>query len=264
MSSNILSRLLPPTGSPSVYEAIRQNDAESDTSDVEERAGLALDDGPEEQLSDRELQDAMADATESQMASPSTPFLSHEPSERQRHGRAASRPSRWSHNSPDVEADERDDDVPPSLLIEGQQDDEAAKSRLPPPPRPSLQRKDSDSVPPASGPSTRVHRPRWDTTRTQQPNNRNNRQRSPASKWSVGQHPSLAAVDPKEKAMWRWANVENLDNFLKDAYAYYLGNGIWSILLSRALNLLYVLESALFLQLLHYRDHELMFLVTER
>jgi autophagy-related protein 9 len=40
--------------------------------------------------------------------------------------------------------------------------------------------------------------------------------------------------------MWRWANVEDLDNFLKDVYTYFLGNGIWSILLTRVLNLLYV------------------------
>ncbi|OAX81033.1 hypothetical protein ACJ72_04627 [Emergomyces africanus] len=38
--------------------------------------------------------------------------------------------------------------------------------------------------------------------------------------------------------MWRWANVENLDNFLADVYDYFLGNGIKSILLSRVLNLL--------------------------
>jgi autophagy-related protein 9 len=56
----------------------------------------------------------------------------------------------------------------------------------------------------------------------------------------AGQHPGLANVDPKKKAMWRWANVEDLDNFLKDVYTYFLGNGIWSILLTRVLNLLYV------------------------
>lgn len=39
--------------------------------------------------------------------------------------------------------------------------------------------------------------------------------------------------------MWRWANVEDLDNFIKDVYIYFLGNGIWSIFLGRALNLLY-------------------------
>jgi autophagy-related protein 9 len=54
--------------------------------------------------------------------------------------------------------------------------------------------------------------------------------------------PNLASASPKDKAMWRWANVENLDNFLKEVYVYYLGNGIWCILLSRTLNLLYELS----------------------
>lgn len=37
-----------------------------------------------------------------------------------------------------------------------------------------------------------------------------------------------------------WANVENLDQFLNEVYAYYIGHGIYSILLNRAVKLLYV------------------------
>ncbi|GKZ34718.1 autophagy protein atg9, partial [Aspergillus brasiliensis] len=44
MTSNILSRFLPPNGSPSVYETIRQHDNHSDSSDIEERAGMAFED----------------------------------------------------------------------------------------------------------------------------------------------------------------------------------------------------------------------------
>src|SRR5579862_6555675 len=44
MASNLLSRFLPPTAaSPSVYETIRQHDELSDTTDIEERAGIDLD-----------------------------------------------------------------------------------------------------------------------------------------------------------------------------------------------------------------------------
>ncbi|KAK9247987.1 autophagy protein Apg9-domain-containing protein [Lipomyces tetrasporus] len=43
--------------------------------------------------------------------------------------------------------------------------------------------------------------------------------------------------DPRERALWKWANVENLDNFLQEVYDYYLGNGIYSITLSRIINL---------------------------
>lgn len=47
-----------------------------------------------------------------------------------------------------------------------------------------------------------------------------------------------AMVSSRERALWKWANVDNLDNFLHDVYGYFLGNGIYSILLSRMLNLL--------------------------
>lgn len=47
-------------------------------------------------------------------------------------------------------------------------------------------------------------------------------------------------IGPEDRAMWKWANVANLDIFLDEVYNYFLGNGIYSILLSRALNLAYV------------------------
>lgn len=55
---------------------------------------------------------------------------------------------------------------------------------------------------------------------------------------------------PAEKAMWRWVNVENLDNFLREVYDYFLDCGIWSILLSRALKqltLAFVVSLSVFL-----------------
>lgn len=48
---------------------------------------------------------------------------------------------------------------------------------------------------------------------------------------------SLLAIADK-KAEWRWANVSNLDNFIRDVYDYYHGYGIWAILLERFLHLL--------------------------
>ncbi|KAK9457674.1 autophagy protein Apg9-domain-containing protein [Dipodascopsis uninucleata] len=44
-------------------------------------------------------------------------------------------------------------------------------------------------------------------------------------------------MDPRERALWKWVNVENLDNFLQEVYEYYMGNGIYSIIISRAINL---------------------------
>jgi autophagy-related protein 9 len=45
-------------------------------------------------------------------------------------------------------------------------------------------------------------------------------------------------VDPKQKALWLWVNVSDLDAFLAEVYEYYTGCGIYSILLRRLLTLL--------------------------
>ncbi|KAK5653585.1 hypothetical protein OQA88_8847 [Cercophora sp. LCS_1] len=41
----------------------------------------------------------------------------------------------------------------------------------------------------------------------------------------------------KKKAEWRWANVSNLDAFIKDVYDYYVGCGISCIILERVIHL---------------------------
>lgn len=43
-------------------------------------------------------------------------------------------------------------------------------------------------------------------------------------------------LSPKERALWKWANVENLDIFLQNVYKYYLGNGFFCIVLEKILN----------------------------
>ncbi|KAH3680943.1 hypothetical protein WICMUC_000086 [Wickerhamomyces mucosus] len=48
---------------------------------------------------------------------------------------------------------------------------------------------------------------------------------------------NLGILNPKERALWKWANVENLDNFLQDVYSYYLGNGYYCIILSKLFDL---------------------------
>lgn len=45
-------------------------------------------------------------------------------------------------------------------------------------------------------------------------------------------------MSAKERALWRWINVEDLDGFLQQVYLYYVGKGIWAMLLERVLNLL--------------------------
>lgn len=222
MTSNILSRFLPPAaGEPSVYETLRQQ------SDVEERAAMMLD---EENLStgfhDYELDDALADATADQGA-PSR--IGH--SSRQSQGtsaRKAQSRARTPHAAGRVNIDDLDDEVPQSLLIEDEQGpspvSRAGQNRALPPP--------------VSGPSSRATRAKWQATQEQQRLHQDPIFPRTHSKENSRRGHPLGMMDPKDRAMWMWTNVENLDNFLKDVYDYYTGNGIWCILLNRVLNLL--------------------------
>jgi autophagy-related protein 9 len=45
-------------------------------------------------------------------------------------------------------------------------------------------------------------------------------------------------ADPKEKALWLWVNQTDLDTYMREVYEYYVGCGIYSILLRRTLSLL--------------------------
>jgi autophagy-related protein 9 len=54
---------------------------------------------------------------------------------------------------------------------------------------------------------------------------------------------SMRGLDEYERALWNWVNVYNLDAFLQEVYYYYEGKGIYSIALSRGLNLLLVILS---------------------
>lgn len=47
----------------------------------------------------------------------------------------------------------------------------------------------------------------------------------------------LQLNDARNHAIWRWANVKNLDIFLTEVYDYYTGKGLYNILLMRAINL---------------------------
>ena len=244
MTSNFLSRLLPAqSGSPSIYETLRQHD-EDDASDIEERAGLALD---EENLGQYyqhfDLDDAQTTAADSRLTvddrqrSPHPAELhTRRPSRRNRSAQRTSRP-RWMQNSPRlVGVEEADDEVPPSLLIEGKDIPDGAKQED----GGQLGRQMSGEVP-TSEPVTSQARRQWETTQARQRLHiAEQAPQQPASPRTRMRGPNLAFADPREKAMWRWANIENLDNFLNEIYVYFIGNGIWSITLHRVLNLLYV------------------------
>ena len=232
MASNLLSRLLPPTtGSTSIYQTLRENDESPDSSDIEERAGIALLD--EENLANHnfELDPALVDAMESNLDTGSlhtgSTIYTTERDTSKKSPRWLQRPRKL------VEAEEADDEVPLSLLIEGRTTSTSTypQSTVPPQPLPS------PGPVPVPGHATGATRAKWQATQEQQQLHPDRNVLS-AHGISTGRRTGFMAVDPKEKALWRWANVENLDNFLKEVYDYFLGNGMWSILLSRVLSLL--------------------------
>lgn len=45
-------------------------------------------------------------------------------------------------------------------------------------------------------------------------------------------------LSKKDKALWNWVNVDDLDEFLQEVYTFYVRKGIWSIALSGFLDLL--------------------------
>ncbi|KAI4227977.1 MAG: hypothetical protein L6R36_001987 [Xanthoria steineri] len=209
MASNVFSRFLPAnSGSPSIYETLRQNDESSDPSDIEERGALTIESkAVEESFHDHELDDGAA------------PKMSES-----RHPRRLSAPS--STNAPEVE--DADDDVPPSLLIED--NDHPLSPLQEQQPRPTAF--------PLPGPASRAMKAKWRATQEQQRLHPDLPAMHGPQARPGRQVPGLAIASSRERAMWRWANVEDLDNFLRDVYEYFLGNGIWCILLSRLLNLL--------------------------
>lgn len=227
MASNILSRFLPPeTGSPSIYETLRQQDEDSDQSDVEQRAAMAVDEeNLRQDFHDYELDDAIADATASQsnlLTKVEHRALQKLPSPRSsQHQRPQP-----SSNIPD--AIEDDDEVPQSLLIE---DHESPVSPL-------REQQPKPLASPMPGPATQATRARWQATQERQRLHTETPRRRDKNEHSGAPFAGLTIASPRDRAMWRWANVEDLDNFLGDVYDYFLGNGIWSILLSRFLNLL--------------------------
>ena len=164
--------------------------------------------------------------------------------------------------------DEFDDDVPGSLLVEAQGVEAAP---LPPmlkatPLRshPSNDRRSrvpsgGDAIP---GASTKKNRAQWEAAQNQQRlhrddygGGRGNLSGPPpaiggrgTARGGGGNQPGHALLSyftsggnqkstAYDRAMWRWVNVSNLDNFIRDVYNYYRDSGLRCIMLARFLHL---------------------------
>lgn len=174
---------------------------------------------------DYEFDDALADTTSNQDGPMRVKNSSRQ--SQGTSGRKAQSRTRTSHAAGKVNIDDLDDEVPQSLLIE------EGQTLLPV----SNAERHKGLPPPVSGPSSRATQAKWQATQEQQRLHQDSVFPRTHSKGKRRGLP-LGMMDPKDRAMWMWANVENLDNFLKEVYDYYIGNGIWCILLNRMLNLL--------------------------
>lgn len=191
-------------GGRSIYETIRQQDDEEESDsaeDLEARAGLRAAhydedlEGPE----DYELRPP-PDLTES--------IFPQGQKQRVRGGSraAASGPSRLNYMSgvlpePDTEADE----VPGSLLVERT----GHALGFHEPYRDDVHGSASGAGRPSPSRKTNIH------THWAEPQPTRNRDPTPPSQEEIRQA-RIGLIDPKSRAMWRWANVENVDNFLHD------------------------------------------------
>ena len=132
--------------------------------------------------------------------------------------------------------EEEENDVPASLMLEEHKQTKPNSDRSR---RPRPVDAPYDLPAPVPGPATSTTRAQWESTRRQQ--QLHGHRTTPAG---LGRGPVRGATrfsviaDPKERARWKWAQVENLDGFLNDVYAYYVEKGIYSMLLRRIIMLL--------------------------
>ena len=232
-----MSRLMSSNNpSASIYETLREQDEDSEGLDVEQATIMAADGiNRRDSFNDQALNEFSPQAQRQRAVHDTTHSQDRPRLLRKDKSRARTRPRRHGRHSKLLDVEEADDDVPASLLIDhNAQDIDPDSITLPPPPSympDGLLGREN------AGPST---------------TSRNLQSRPSPPSQRIGQIPSgarpangvigamLASADPTEKAMFRWVNVTDLDNFLLDVYNYYQAHGFWSTLLMRFFNLLNV------------------------
>jgi autophagy-related protein 9 len=225
MASNLLSRLLPSASDEPLEQEPLHSQNRRTSSSTDDRHDMDID---EENFGARfEAQDLNELLEEASSSHVTTESRAMSP-EARRHAppgiNTAARQPAWRQPATVRTAPlDDDDDVPQSLLLEG---------GLDPPPNPN-----HGLPPPVPGPSTRHTRAQWETTRQQQMLHADDRRSGPARGWGAGRGGQFTA-DPKEKALWLWVNQTDLDTYMREVYEYYVGCGIYSMLLRRTLSLL--------------------------
>lgn len=227
MASNLLSKFLPSASDETLENTpLNPEHRRRHSSSTDERNEMDID---EENFGahfeEQDLAHLLAEASSSQMTTESravSPDTRRNPA-----SNTNGRGPNWRQPPPPRPVPyEDDDDVPQSLLLEGGLD-----------PAPSSDRHAEGLPPPVPGPTTRQTRLQWDTTRQQQRLHDEDRRPVPARGWGQTSRPGHFAADPKEKALWLWVNQTDLDTYMNEVYEYYVGCGIYSILLRRVLSL---------------------------
>ncbi|POS84198.1 hypothetical protein EPUL_002957 [Erysiphe pulchra] len=220
----------------SIYEELRaQDDADESHTDIEAQTKLMIDE-ENLQLQGNELDYLdMTDDQESPIVAERTNLVSH------LHGSSRTvndykekdktTQSKWMSQSPRFLPDDGDEDVPASLLIE-----EHGMTGL------TTHKNTPKILYNAKSPkilrNSRKSSTQWESSQ--------GKKKSQTRITGKPQNFGLLTSNARERALWRWVNITNLDNFIRDLYDYYTGAGIWCILLERTLNLVQVVFVAVF------------------
>ncbi|QIW99821.1 hypothetical protein AMS68_005339 [Peltaster fructicola] len=220
MASKMLSRLLPVAeGDVSMYESMRYHADVRPDIEGQYRRDPDDDDDPEDMLYDASIH---ARPFRDNAFSPQTqPSLSSSPIlERTR--------ALWSAHKGKRRLDD-DDDVPESLLLDGKDQTGTIVEEQP----------EHKAMKAAA---------QWHTA--QRPSV-HHIPRPVRSDHSRDAHPAYPARSKAQsQAMWLYTNASNLDAFLLEVYQYYVQHGVWSVILSKAINQLtemFVFSFAMFL-----------------
>ena len=197
MASQLLSRIFD-NNSASIYETLREHDAldasGSELEDLEERAGIM----PPRILSPPPR--LVTKPGESDFRAES------QVDQARRFFPAFSGPDKT--RLPQFHDDDDNVDVPESLLFEAANASPIQRARSPP--RSSERRSTSTAGPSRRNDQAQRLAEQWEAATTS-PRHLGN-----VAPKSSGRGTRMGVIPPKDRALWKWANVENLDSFLSE------------------------------------------------
>ncbi|KAF3280741.1 autophagy protein atg9 [Orbilia oligospora] len=240
MASNLVSRFF---GGQSIYESLRQHDRRSDDGYNDEAEPFEDEADFHANLEAGRGGISRGDTTGTQPYGLGSGFGLRKPSASDHDAVRTSEESDGPTRAFLSPRDRNDSDVPESLIIEGNRHERmvgtgSSDISSPPPPefsrfhdQPTTFDQQLGNLPP---PPSRVLEERWAAVQNNIAPQVESRPPPAAQRLPPG------FIDPKQRAMYKWANVEDLDCFLHRVYEYYLGKGIYCICLERFIGLLTV------------------------